>query len=101
MQSMGSICAVLMLRGTEPMRPADVGGPRPVFGLEGRQGGMARTVESTIASFAEGLPVGFTTLKMDVQITKGHVAVITHDRKADPPKCSGQHAGCERPGQDG
>ena len=37
--------------------------------------------------------MGVTTLEMDVQITKDHVAVITHDRKVDASKCSGQYVG--------
>ncbi|WP_245535285.1 glycerophosphodiester phosphodiesterase family protein [Segniliparus rotundus] len=90
---MGLIRAVLMLCTVSLGAAADSGGPCAVFDLEAHRGGMGLTVESTLASFAKGLSVGVTTLEMDVQITKDHVAVITHDRKVDPSKCSGQYAG--------
>lgn len=50
------------------------------FDLQSHRGGSGlTTVESTIASFSKGFEVGVSTLEMDVQITKDHQAVITHD----------------------
>ncbi|GLZ32599.1 putative glycerophosphoryl diester phosphodiesterase precursor [Lentzea sp. NBRC 105346] len=50
-------------------------------------------VESTLASFGKALEVGVTTLELDLQITKDGREVITHDRKTNPAKCIGPHAG--------
>ncbi|MGG3468781.1 glycerophosphodiester phosphodiesterase [Neobacillus pocheonensis] len=57
------------------------------FDLEAHRGGIGLTSESTIASFSRALEVGVSTLEMDVQITKDHQAVITHDRKISGAKC--------------
>jgi glycerophosphoryl diester phosphodiesterase len=57
------------------------------FDLQAHRGGLGLRPESTIASFANGLRVGVSTLEMDVQITKDGQAVITHDRKVDGKKC--------------
>ncbi|NHM33571.1 glycerophosphodiester phosphodiesterase family protein [Neobacillus terrae] len=57
------------------------------FDLQAHRGGIGLTVESTIASFSKGLEVGVSTLEMDVQITKDHQAVITHDRQVSGSKC--------------
>ena len=60
---------------------------RPTFDLQAHRGGLGLVVESTLASFSNGLRVGVSTLEMDVQITKDGQAVITHDRKVDGTKC--------------
>lgn len=57
------------------------------FDLEAHRGGIGLTVESTIASFSRALEVGVSTLEMDVQITKDHQAVISHDRQISGAKC--------------
>lgn len=57
------------------------------FDLQAHRGGLGLTVESTIASFSRGLEVGVSTLELDVQITKDHQAVISHDRKISGDKC--------------
>ncbi|MFF2875533.1 glycerophosphodiester phosphodiesterase [Gottfriedia sp. NPDC057991] len=58
------------------------------FDLQAHRGGLGLTVESTIASFSHALELGVSTLELDVQITKDHQAVITHDRKITGTKCS-------------
>jgi glycerophosphoryl diester phosphodiesterase len=57
------------------------------FDLQAHRGGLGLRPESTLASFANGLAVGVTTLEMDVQITKDGWAVVTHDRRVDGTKC--------------
>lgn len=57
------------------------------FDLEAHRGGLGLTVESTIASFSHALELGVSTLELDVQITKDHQAVISHDRKISGSKC--------------
>ncbi|HEY3715547.1 MAG TPA: glycerophosphodiester phosphodiesterase family protein [Jatrophihabitantaceae bacterium] len=57
------------------------------FDLQAHRGGLGLRPESTLASFANGLQVGVTTLEMDLQITKDNQVVVTHDRKVDGSKC--------------
>jgi glycerophosphoryl diester phosphodiesterase len=57
------------------------------FDLQAHRGGIGLTVESTIAAFSRALEVGVSTLELDVQITKDHQAVVTHDRKISGDKC--------------
>ncbi|MQY10415.1 Glycerophosphodiester phosphodiesterase [Streptomyces sp. RB5] len=57
------------------------------FDLQAHRGGLGLVVESTLASFANGLSVGVTTLELDVQITEDKQAVVTHDRKITGAKC--------------
>ncbi len=57
------------------------------FDLQAHRGGLGLRPESTLASFANGLRVGVTTLEMDLQITKDDQVVVTHDRKVDGTKC--------------
>nr|WP_244431609.1 glycerophosphodiester phosphodiesterase family protein [Segniliparus rugosus] len=91
---MGPIRAALMASAVSlSAASASDATPAEDFDLQAHRGGLGLTVESTIASFAKGMSVGVTTLEMDVQITKDRVAVITHDRKVDPSKCSGQYVG--------
>lgn len=57
------------------------------FDLQAHRGGIALTVENTLAAFARALEVGVTTLELDVQVTRdGHV-VVAHDRDPMPQKC--------------
>ncbi|MDP4171513.1 MAG: glycerophosphodiester phosphodiesterase family protein, partial [Bacillota bacterium] len=62
-------------------------GPKS-FDLQAHRGGIGLTVESTIASFSKAIQVGVSTLEMDVQITKDHQAIISHDRQISGAKCS-------------
>jgi glycerophosphoryl diester phosphodiesterase len=70
---------------------ASAAAQRPIrhrtFDLQAHRGGLGLRPESTIASFANGLKIGVSTLEMDVQITKDGQAVITHDRQVDGTKC--------------
>ena len=61
--------------------------PRHDFDLQAHRGGLGLVVESTLASFANGLETGVTTLELDVQITADQQAVVTHDRKISGAKC--------------
>ncbi|MFL6053744.1 MAG: glycerophosphodiester phosphodiesterase family protein [Actinoallomurus sp.] len=92
----GVAAASVPARAGAPGVTARTGGENPVtgaarhprtFDLQAHRGGLALRPESTLASFANGLEVGVTTLEMDVQITKDGQAVITHDRKVDGRKC--------------
>ncbi|MDR7073268.1 glycerophosphodiester phosphodiesterase family protein [Fictibacillus barbaricus] len=65
---------------------SDSYGPKN-FDLQAHRGGIGLTVESTIASFSRALELGINTLELDVQITKDHQAVVTHDRKISGDKC--------------
>lgn len=57
------------------------------FDLEAHRGGLGLVVESSLASFSNGLELGVTTLEMDTQVTLDGVAVVTHDRKIAATKC--------------
>jgi glycerophosphoryl diester phosphodiesterase len=57
------------------------------FDLQAHRGGLGLVVESTLASFANGLETGVSTLEMDVQVTRDGQAVITHDRQVSGKKC--------------
>lgn len=60
---------------------------RRTFDLQAHRGGLGLVVESTLASFANGLEVGVSTLELDVQITEDGRAVVTHDRQINGRKC--------------
>jgi glycerophosphoryl diester phosphodiesterase len=70
--------------------PADAhsGQHHGAFDIEAHRGGLAYRPESTLSSFGNGMRIGVTTLELDIQITKDGAAVVTHDRKTDPKKCS-------------
>ncbi|WP_052849039.1 glycerophosphodiester phosphodiesterase [Streptomyces avicenniae] len=57
------------------------------FDLQAHRGGIGLVVESTLASFANALELGVTTLELDVQITRDGKAVVTHDRRIAAAKC--------------
>jgi glycerophosphoryl diester phosphodiesterase len=63
------------------------GTPRP-FDLQAHRGGIALTVENTLAAFGRALDLGVSTLELDTQITEDGYAVVTHDRDPDPRKCT-------------
>lgn len=54
------------------------------FDLQGHRGARALTPENTLASFAQALGIGVTTLELDIAITKDGVLVVTHDRALNP-----------------
>jgi glycerophosphoryl diester phosphodiesterase len=57
------------------------------FDLQAHRGGLGLVVESTLASFANALETGVSTLELDVQITRDGEAVVTHDRRIAGAKC--------------
>ncbi|WNV74340.1 glycerophosphodiester phosphodiesterase family protein [Geodermatophilus sp. DSM 44513] len=57
------------------------------FDLQAHRGGIALTVENTLAAFDRALELGVSTLELDVQITEDGHAVVTHDRDLNPAKC--------------
>jgi glycerophosphoryl diester phosphodiesterase len=58
------------------------------FDLQAHRGGIALTVENTLAAFGRALDLGVSTLELDTQITEDGYAVVTHDRDPDPRKCT-------------
>jgi glycerophosphoryl diester phosphodiesterase len=77
-------CAAMLALTSAPASAHD---HRRTFDLQAHRGGLGLVVESTLASFANGLETGVSTLEMDVQITKDHRAVVTHDRQVSGAKC--------------
>ncbi len=59
----------------------------PTFDLQAHRGGLALVTESSLASFANALELGVTTLELDTQVTEDHKVVVTHDRKVSDKKC--------------
>ena len=60
---------------------------RRSFDIQAHRGGIALTVENTLAAFSRALELGVSTLELDVQITEDGHAVVTHDRDPNPTKC--------------
>jgi glycerophosphoryl diester phosphodiesterase len=73
--------------GRQGAARAGGGGAEPAFDVQAHRGGLAYRPESTLASFANGLEIGVSTLELDVQITEDGRDVVTHDRKVDGTKC--------------
>ncbi|MDM5190722.1 glycerophosphodiester phosphodiesterase [Bacillus sp. DX4.1] len=84
-----AMIATLMVCSAKPALAAadDMSFGPQGFDLQAHRGGMGLTVESTIASFSHALELGVSTLELDVQITKDHHAVVTHDRKISNRNC--------------
>src|ERR1700752_235824 len=66
---------------------------RESFDVQAHRGGLGLRVEDTLASFGNALQLGVSTLELDVQITADGAAVVTHDRRVTPAKCSGDFGG--------
>ncbi|KRV47382.1 glycerophosphodiester phosphodiesterase [Wenjunlia vitaminophila] len=85
------LTAVPATASADPARPTGdgpvAGQHRGGFDLQAHRGGLGLRPESTLASFANGLEVGVSTLELDVQITEDGQAVVTHDRKVNGAKC--------------
>src|SRR3569833_2166257 len=60
--------------------------PTRSFDLQAHRGGIALTVENTLAAFGRALGLGVSTLELDTQVTEDGYAVVTHDRDPDPRK---------------
>lgn len=67
--------------------PTPEGPEKRPFDLQAHRGGLGLVSESTLASFANGLETGVTTLELDTQVTKDGKVVVTHDRKISDKKC--------------
>jgi glycerophosphoryl diester phosphodiesterase len=74
------------LAGPDGHRPLPAPGPNR-FDVEPHRGGIGLTTENTLEAYEKAMHLGITTLELDVQITKDHQAVITHDRRVPAQKC--------------
>lgn len=84
------VFTALLTFGLVGSSPAYAGGPEGdgrTFDLQAHRGGLGLVVESTLASFANGLETGVTTLELDIQITADGRDVVTHDRQINGDKC--------------
>ncbi|HEX6681889.1 MAG TPA: glycerophosphodiester phosphodiesterase family protein, partial [Candidatus Limnocylindrales bacterium] len=63
------------------------------FDVQAHRGGLGLRVENTLASFGNALRLGVSTLELDIQVTADGHAVVTHDRRINPAKCSGEFGG--------
>lgn len=73
---------------SEETASADTRADERTFDLQAHRGGLGLRPESTLASFGNALRLGVSTLELDIQITKDEQAVVTHDRRINPNKCS-------------
>ncbi|HZM83391.1 MAG TPA: glycerophosphodiester phosphodiesterase family protein [Candidatus Limnocylindrales bacterium] len=83
------LTALLLL--PTPVPPDQHG--RQSFDVQAHRGGLGLRVENTLASFGNALQLGVSTLELDIQITADGAAVVTHDRRINPAKCSGDFGG--------
>jgi glycerophosphoryl diester phosphodiesterase len=81
------VCTALTLAAATPAEASRQPVKHRTFDLMAHRGGLGLRPESTLASFANGLEIGVSSLELDVQITKDGQAVVTHDRKVDGRKC--------------
>jgi glycerophosphoryl diester phosphodiesterase len=72
---------------TPALAAGDAHDRHDAFDLQAHRGGLGLVVESTLASFANALELGVSTLELDVQITRDGEAVVTHDRRISSAKC--------------
>jgi glycerophosphoryl diester phosphodiesterase len=56
-----------------------MGWTRRPFDLQAHRGGLALTVENTLAAFGRALDIGVSTLELDVQLTQDDHAIVAHD----------------------
>ena len=57
--------------------------------IEAHRGGRALRPENTLASFANALSMGVSTLELDMGVTRDNVIVVTHDRRLNPDLARG------------
>ncbi|MDX6350871.1 MAG: glycerophosphoryl diester phosphodiesterase [Streptomyces sp.] len=81
------VCTALTLAAATPAEASRQPVKHRTFDLMAHRGGLGLRPESTLASFANGLEIGVSSLELDVQITKDGQAVVTHDRRVDGRKC--------------
>ncbi len=87
--------AAVILGSAAMYAPAYAGAAkgRTGFDLQAHRGGLGLRSENTLASFGNAIQLGVSTLELDIQITSDGHAVVTHDRRINPAKCSGSFAG--------
>jgi len=61
----------------------------PAFDIEAHRGGRALFPENTLASFANALSIGVTTLELDIGVTRDGVVVVSHERGLNPDLARG------------
>src|SRR6202049_1832120 len=54
------------------------------FDIEAHRGGRALFPENTLASFANALTMGVTTLELDIGVTRDGAIVVSHERGLNP-----------------
>ena len=86
MKKLAALLPALLLF-TACTAPAPKDPEKRPFDLQAHRGGLGLVSESTLASFANGLETGVTTLELDTQVTKDGKVVVTHDRKISDKKC--------------
>jgi glycerophosphoryl diester phosphodiesterase len=56
------------------------------FDIEAHRGGRALFPENTLASFANALTMGVSTLELDIGVTKDGAIVVSHERGLNPDR---------------
>jgi glycerophosphoryl diester phosphodiesterase len=59
------------------------------FDIEAHRGGRALFPENTLASFANALSMGVSTLELDIGVTRDGVLVVSHERGLNPDLARG------------
>lgn len=70
-------------------RADQVSGKDSAFDIEAHRGGRALFPENTLASFANALSMGVSTLELDIDITRDGAVVVCHDRRLNPDVARG------------
>ncbi len=68
---------------------AVMGGKALAFDIEAHRGGRALLPENTLASFANALSMGVSTLELDIGVTRDGVIVVSHERGLNPDLARG------------
>jgi glycerophosphoryl diester phosphodiesterase len=74
-----AIAALCLLIGGNVMS-----GKAQAFDIEAHRGGRALFPENTLASFANALSIGVSTLELDIGVTRDGVIVVSHERGLNP-----------------
>ena len=62
--------------------------------LQGHRGARGLAPENTLRAFEAALPIGVTTLELDIAITRDGVLVIHHDPALNPTSRATRRAAC-------
>lgn len=84
---LSAISVAALTAATLAAAPASAESPDDRFDLQAHRGGTGLYTESTLASFANALELGVTTLELDTQVTADGAVVVTHDRQISASKC--------------